>query len=217
VHVILLLPAIRFLQVDQQVPIAPFLYIAPVLLTVPFVSHFLWETDIYDSPVLVRAFELFLSAEKVRAARELARDSPRLLQIVKAEAAAPEQQAGAQYESSEVGRDPLQRLAYLRLVAKADPGVLAAEAMALKRRRAGKATALSSIASGRASSLLPPVASMQPGTASPLDAAKALVDAISSLEEEAGTGNKSGMERDAAVLGKLQELQRQLEDDSEKP
>jgi len=197
-HVILLLPFVRYLSVDLGVSIAPFLYIAPALLCVPFVTYFLWEVDAYDSPVLVRGLEMFLSAERGRAKKRLAQEKPRLLRVVGSEASFPLPLERANDDGEE---SPLTRIAYLRLVANIDPAALCREALALKAKRAGKATALSSSSASMVA--LPP---RNTASASIFDAAKALV------QEGKALNVNSGRVSDAELLEDLKLLQAKLDE-----
>jgi len=216
VHIILLLPALRFLKIELDVSIVPFLYIAPMLLTVPFVSSFLWESDIYESPVITRGMELFLCAEKQRAVSKLASETTRLLQIVVSE--------GSCASTKDPGeRSPLIQLAYLRLISRIDPEALCKESMAFKAKRAGKATALTSSsgnAAGSGTAWLRSSKAAQGGVTL-IDAVKALVDEAASLNAEknaAGRGRPGGSEseRDSEVLQQLKDLQYQLDRSSKK-
>ena len=201
-HVILLLPAVRYLSVDLGVSIAPFLYIAPALLCVPFVTYFLWEVDAYDSPVVVRGLEMFLSAERWRAKKRLAQETPRLLRVVGSEVNFP---VPRETRADDGEESPLTRIAYLRLVANIDPAALCREALALKAKRAGKAAALSSSSTSMVS--LPP---RNTARASIFDAAKALV------EEAKALNVNSGRVSDAELLEDLKLLQAKLDEGSKR-
>jgi hypothetical protein len=198
-HVILLLPALRFLKVDLGVSIGPFLYIGPVLLTVPFASLLLWDLDVYESPVIIRGLELYVAAEKSRASATLRDDGARLLGIVQAELG---QEVYA--ESSEAGTaNPLQRLTYASVMSRTDAQELASRSLGLKRLLAGKAPAPGSSPSQSTSSAR--LMRRAPGAqASLLDAARLLVSDAATTD--------MGRRSDREVLSDLQALKKQLDD-----
>lgn len=228
IHVMLLLPALRFVKVDLGLSIGPFLYIAPVLLTVPFVSFFLWEADIYESPLITNGLELYIAAEKSKAWNMLTRDSARLLAEIREtdDAAARlsersqirpgggfssklnrESQGGpseGQGEGEEVIRRLLRKLASARLVARINPAALCQQTMAGKQRRAGKATLLNSSPVQSTST----TALLAGQSTSLLDAAKLLIDDIAGLGADGISPTRSS---DEEVLVQLRKLQSQFE------
>lgn len=198
-HVILLLPALRFLKVDLGLSIGPFLYIGPVLLTVPFASLLLWDLDVYESPVITRGLELFVAAEKSRASVTLREDGARLLGIVRAELGQEEYA-----ESTEAGTaSPLQRLTYASVLSETDAQELANRTLGIKRLLAGKAPAPGSPPSPSTSAAR--LMRRAPGAqASLLDAARMLVSDAATTD--------SGRRSDREVLSDLQALKKQLDD-----
>lgn len=200
IHVMLLIPTLRFVKVSLGLSIVPFLYIAPVLLCVPFIVYFLWESDLYEFPYITSGLLRFIASDKSRAVRTMSNDEARLLEAL-------------QHDDEPA---LVEQLAYARLVSKIDPDALCREAMALKRRRSG-GPALSSVAvptttaaSSSSSTALSSAAiasisgKPQAQGGSYLDAARRLVDDVAMVQGEGGD--------DQAVLAELKRLQAEFEE-----
>lgn len=125
-HVALLIPTIFRLQNVYQESILPFLYIGPVLFTLPYLLFFLWENDILPISYMDDRFRCFLNYLKASAQEQVARDEKALEESL---------------VDNSVPVNSLKDMALMRLLADCNPRELvkqATEAKKALKRGAGK-------------------------------------------------------------------------------
>jgi len=192
IHVMILVPALKYVKFELHLSIANYFYLGPVVLAVPLIFFFLWESELVPLPFIDRKLVDFIYVEKQAAKRQLAKDEERFLMILESE-----------YEE-----DLATQLALARLVSRIDEEALAMEVLGIKKRKQGLNAAFSSFDIGSSSERERQKQNqLSRVPISLLEAAKMLVADYSSTSEQVGGKKRS----DEEVLRDLKLLQKQLE------
>ena len=212
-HVMILVPTLKFLKLNFNMSIIPFLYLGAVVVAVPFIACYLWESNFVDIGVINDKLKTFLDKEKLAASRlrreydNLNLNDPNNTQIdfpnLFTDSGATDNE---DFEVRELRF--AKNLVSIQLLSKIDVDALYTEIIAIKQSKSGSrystlsTSSTKSIASNRWLSDTT-MKSANEGEQSVSIATKRLLDGLSYTENE-------GQSNSEDILAGLKELQEDL-------
>ena len=127
-HVMLLIPTLRYVKLELHQSIYPFLYLSPLVVLGPFAVFFGYEKALYESEFIERRVRAYLMTQKEYSVKFVESEEGRLLETLE-----DILREGGGTAAIKVTKN----IALARLMSRIDVSFLAQEVLALKRRRLG--------------------------------------------------------------------------------
>ncbi len=134
-HVMVLIPVLKFVKSDLNMSIVPYLYIGPLLVLLPFILLFAWDTNIARVAILDTKLKEYLKLQKSAATDSLAKEGDNWLNSLR------------EYDE-ETSKDVVKRLGYLRILSNMDVDISFLDIISTKRSGGSRSPLSPSLAGG---------------------------------------------------------------------
>jgi hypothetical protein len=66
IHVMMLIPLLRYIKFGLHMSVVPFLYLGPTLFLIPYIGFYLWDNGVTDVSVIDQYLTNYVAQEQVR-------------------------------------------------------------------------------------------------------------------------------------------------------